>query len=556
MSVPVLNTSQDGRRKIWFIDELYFGEATDSELWRPNVGDAVLDMDVGMYRVIAVDNNGIPSLELINRFSYSSDFNQESTSLITSISQYNSNIKNRIYQYKDSFPYTLTVDGHYLCYGSEPSYAVFYQGTDTSNPAKIISEVYNSSGSLAGNEVPMESVVVNIKTVKWPVTFNTSKELEDGEVVTCVIFKANGGIHLIESFRIINNNTLRPSSLTTKSIVGIHLKSEMLDTNDKTLILNNVGVPIDTQLFTAVLEYDDSTLVPIAIDGTKTTLVGLANYDSSIVGNPTKLTLSYKPSPSEPYINGSGTINSPIITSSYRLANIATSSSYNLKVFVTSTWNATTSKFSFKYYVINMEGDLFVDVTDRVTTSWMSNGATASKDTLNLEMIILVSLNMGDVAPTAYPNYIHTQNIIIRNGNPTSESYATLLSYNQKSSTYGDNIRGVIRETAKTLDVSLATTTHGLTAGDKESWLNLMYVSLEPQYDNQVLTAPPTPTSFEVLYNGQTSGYISVNDWFSPIDMSMFTILPTTLNSVEIVWHRETAGGDTILAISPLYIGS
>lgn len=554
MATPVLNVSQDKRKKVWFIDELYFGNLTGNELWRPNIGDAVIDFAVGMYKVIAVSADGIPTLDLINRFSYQSNFNLDSTSLITSVSQYNPSIANRIFMYEDVTPNKLTVDGHFLMFGSEPSYMVFFVGTDVTDQAAICSEVYDGSGIYQGNEVPLEVIEIGNNTVKRPVTFSTTKTLSDGEVISFVAYKSDGGVYTSGTFRVVKSNALRPSGLTTKSITGIYLKSEMLDTTDKTLILNRVGVPIDTQLFSAVLTYDDSSEVKIAIDGSKTKLVGLDQFDASYVGDPTNLLLSYSPSPSEPYINGGGSLSNPVITKSYKLANIASVNSYNLKVFMTTFWDPNTNTYSYKWYLINLEGDVFIDVTDKVTVSYTNAGAAATGKELQVELIALVSLNMNDVAPVAYPNYIHTQSIIFRSGIPLTDTYTTLLSYNQRSSTYGDNVYAVADNTAKTLDISMYTTPLGFTSTDYATWLNTMYTSLEPQYDNTVLSAAPDATGFEITFNGETTGVLPVTSWNTLLDLSAFTAQPTQLDTVEVVWHRQTANGDLIMAIAPLFV--
>lgn len=548
MSTVIINAPDDRSFHQWHIKELYFGDTPTGEVFRPNVGDMVTDPDIGIYEVVSVNEESIPTLELKTRFSSESLFNVNSTSLITALSHYQPSSVTRAFINKSTSPYTVNIDGRYLEHGSESTTMVFFRGTDTSEDGEVISEVYNSNGTLIGTQIQLIEISPGLSTSKRPGTFKTSKEIDAGEVITGVVYTADGGKFSTQPFLVSETGIARSTNYMDKHIVAVSLKGDAMSTTEDDLIVNYVGTPLSSLLLKGVLHYSDGSTIETNINGSKMVLHGLDDFDTSFVGRPSNVVLSYYPSSSEPYINGGiGEVAS--ISAVYRLSNITEISSYTLKVFVLPVWNADAARYTFEYRLMNMEGDLDVDVTAYVRVVRESDDLAISGTDFAVKQNIRLSLDMALVSPVVYSGYIHTQKFDITLDDPSAISGQTwLIDYvGDGTNIYGQNILASITSEGDELLID-----QGMSSSDE--WLTKLFYSVEPLYDPEVLSRGPTPTHFIIEYKGEVSGKIPLSSWADNIDkpdnMESFSLTDT----VSVQWVLETAEGDNILGVTPIYI--
>jgi len=541
-----IHTPDTNRFNIWHISDLYFGEPPSKEVWRPNVNDMVIDWDVGIYRVLSVNEESIPVLQLISRFSQDSRFNTESTSLITALSDYQPSAATKIFIDTSVSPAILSVDGRFVCYGSEPTRCVFFRGTDTSINGEVISEVYNGSGDLIGDQVPLE--LINAEgTIKRPVQFKTTKAIEAGEVVTAVFYTDSNGVYSKQPFLVSSSAGFRPGDISEKYIDSISLRGDALSDTQEDLIENTVGTPLNVALLKGVLHYNDGSETEVGIDGVKMVLRGLNNFDTSYVGTPTSVVLQYYPSLNEKFINGS--INgSPSISHVYKLANIARDSSFSLKIFIVPVWDAGTTSYSYRYFLVNLEGDLFTEVTADVDAMLEGGGLLSGTDFTTRQDAVF-SLDMSTISPTIYGTYVHTQKTDITIDQPGAISGQTwLIDYiGDQTNMFGQDLKASCNAIGDTINIA-----NGI--GILENWLTELYYAIEPLYDNTVLTQAPTPTHFSLIYDDVETDKVVLTDYSSNIPLSVGMGNFTNQDTVMVRWILETVDGDKTLGITPLFI--
>ncbi|QAX96102.1 hypothetical protein [Vibrio phage vB_VmeM-Yong XC32] len=547
MSLKFLHPDADTFNQ-WLISQMYLeGSPDDRAYWVPNVDDMVVDWSRGMYRVVSVTDNR-PTLEFVSPFSQDSRFNIDSTSLITGVSSYQPNAANKIFIDKSNgAPYTVEVDGKYTLFGSGPVKMVFFRGTDTSADGEVISEVYNGSGVLTGIEIPLTDLNA-AGTQKRPVQFKTTKELDAGEVITGVSFTGTGQRYSEQTFLAFESAGFRPQDATTKYIDRVSLKSDLISSSETDLILNTIGTPISSALFKGVLHYNNGDSVEMNIDGTKMVLDGVVGFDTSYAGRPRNVVLKYYPGANEPFINGSIGV-TPVVSAIYRLANVVRGDSFALKVFIVPEWDSANTRYNFRYWVINLDGDLLTEVTSDVTAVRNSDGQPIAGTDFTNEQEISLSLDMETVSPSVYAGYVHTQTFKITVDQPGAISgQKWLLDYvGDGSNVYGQDLAASTNLGGTELNV-------GLGEAVQATWLTKLYRSAEPLYDPAVLTEAPTPTHFTVMYDGAETAKISVNDYFSNIALPGGMTNWADGKTALVRFILETPGGDKTLALSPLYI--
>lgn len=542
---------QDGIFREWNKNQLYFGTppAPGVTLHVPNIDDAVTDWSVGKYRVSAVDPiTNIPTLELKFLFTDQSVLDRESTSLVTALSIYQPTALTRAF-YDDSVsPATITIDTMFRAYGSEPDKMIFFLGTDVSAATGvIISERYNTGGTLIGNDVPLEKLVPSIDTEKRPATFATTHPLANAEVITGVAYNATGGVVSKQVFLLTASATIRPPAASDVYLTDVTLRSSLLSATDTALLENHLGTPFTTALVKAVLHYSDGSETEINVDGTKCVLQGVEYFDTSLIGPPTNLVLTYYPSASEPFINGGGG-GANHLSRHYRLANTAIDTSFSLKLYVVPTYIDVTTGYTYKWRITNLAGDLDVDVTSDVVARHSDGSAFSGTDYTTAQEITM-SLDMDTVAPGTYPGHVHTQRLTATMNIPGSGGYNPwILDYiGDGSFAYGQNTNASASNLgAGAINIGMGTTS-------EDAFLLRLYSPIAPLFDITAQPEPTRPTHFKLEYGGVSSIH-EISEYNSNITKVGVAPAFGENTTVNVVWIFRGATGDRILGHSPMII--
>lgn len=546
--MPVLTKPTGMGYKEWLWEETYQGTApADGQtLWVVETNDSIRKWDEGIFQVVSVVNN-IPVVELKARFNQSTIFDMNSGSLVTGLSMYQPTAVTLIFIDKTSTPYRLDVDSRYSAKNAEASEMKLFLGSDTSTAnAVVISEYYDTGGVFIGTEVPLMDVSPTDPSKIVP-AFNTSRNLKGGDVVTAVIYKADHQPIGSQVFMVVESATIRGSSIEERLISHINLKSPLIDTNEPDLIRNTQGVDIGTSLFSAELTYTDGDTVPVPIDGTKCAIHGLDDFDTSRIGGPSEIILSYYPSATEPFIGG--TIgNRPHVSAVYRLLNKVVDTAYALKLWPLPTYTGVGTGYTVKWFITNMAGDLEQDVTNFVTAK-LTNGADFSGLAYAVEQEILLAINMNNVAPAVYPDHVHTQRMFVTLNIPGAVDWSPwVIDYiGAGGAYYGmDTYVSVANHLGGKISVKNEQET-------LELWLRKMYNTIAPMYDPSVSLEPRKPTHFRLEYNGFSTEH-PVSAFNTIIDKHVSAPVFVDNQTMNLVWLLKDGTDTFTLGMSPMLI--
>lgn len=554
MSTPILIEPEDKRFRTWLIEELYFGGAVPNNTrYKPNVNDKVIDYSTGEYRVIQVDADGIPTLELLLRYNQDGGLDLDSDSLLTALSQYQPTTVTPFYFDDSTKPkFTCTVDGTFVNYSVESDRMIFFRGTDTSENGEVISEKYDGSGQLIDNTVDLNAIDPKQPAVKIPTPFATSTTLTPGDIVSGVAYKANGGVSRKTLFIVQASAANRPLDLSGIFIDGIRLKSDLLDPNNDRLIINDANTSFASNLVKAEILYSDGSFVETDIDGVKMKLLNLDQFDTTALVRPTSVVLAYYPGPHEPFINGVNNGGLAHITKTYFLANERQVDDFGLKLFVIPHYISIAAGYRLEYRLVNLERDIDIDVTTDVQVQ--ASSGTFQPTNYGNEQELTVSLNMDDVAPGVYDGFVHTQKVDITVEIPGSGGRDPfVIDYNGDGiNPYGVGIHASCSPGVKgklNLKNGLATQTE---------WFSYLYNTAGILFDRSLLDEPPRPTHFryEYLVDGRliSSPEISIDKWDENHDKVAGIAEWIEDSTINIVWLINNAGDWDVLGHSPLIV--
>lgn len=533
----------------WDISEIYMGtDPVDGQtLHIARVKDRVNDPAKGLYLVIAMSGN-IPTLELKVKYSQQGQFDPNSDSLVTSLSMRQPNSTAKAFFDVTQTPPTIQIDGRWIQYDSEPVTMIFFKGTDTNKlTGTIISERRDANGDLIGVNIPLFPHNPAINTEKRPDVFTTSYPLKRGDVITGVAYTAVGGVFSEEPFVVVESATIRAPSHNAIFLENLTMKSPLISGPDPKLLLNSQGTPFNTSLIKGVLWYSDGSKTEVNVDGTKCVVHGLDRFDTSRVGTPSDIMISYYPDITEPFING-GAGATKHLTRGYKLANIAVDTSYALKVYPVPKFISTAIGYEFKWRVTNMAGDLDIDVTADIIAS-LPDGTGIKGNNYGVPQKVTIALNMDTIAPGVYPGHIHTQIMDITLSIPGSGGWSPWVI---------DYIGGGVNNYGIDLKVSATNVNGGKFKVDfgqmnVTDWLAKVYLESAPLWDITFTDKPITPSHFILEYNGVTSEHPVAT--FKNILDKVVTATPFADNqTMNIVWIYRSGSGDRLLAMSPVLI--
>lgn len=531
----------DARWAIWNLEEIYRGGVGQNK-YIPKVNDWVIEPQTAtIYIVVSLDDvTFIPDLSLV-KLGTSIQYDIKDVLLGPGDDAF------RAYVDKSLNPYTLSIDSMLHVFGSDNSVARIYRGTEIDN-TKIASRLYDNNGNFVSYDIPLELVGFNthdnyaIKSVK---TCNTLMDLQDGEILTVVIFD-NAGKVLSKRGVIVEVTTyVARAYYEQKYITNIYLKSPFISNINPETIDYPVNLPITSFNPIAVIQYNDASTVEMPIDGNKFNLYGLEAFTSSIIGHKVPLVLSYRLDANEA-TSGGLTSDYKYITKPYTLKVSNPNTSYDVKLYVYPVWVESISRYRLKAYLTNLDRNIVLDVTPFLT---VANNSPVFNDSLyGVTQRITFRVNLKDVS-SIFNYFIYTQvvDIILRAPvNDLSHQTPWEVGLNVPSTipNYGTNTIA-IRNTMIPTKVRVG---EGFT--DKNDWLNKVYTRSQPITNPVIENNPPTPTHFKVIYNNEE--VIKEVDFYAE-DIT-FANTVNLYDSLYIVFMKQTAQGFLNLSVAAMSI--
>lgn len=551
MSVIYRRDPERGFR-MWHINEVFTGENIDAsdDLYVPNVYDVVFDGFNGFFRVDAVDPvSAVPTLVRFNPAARFDNAVDEPDNLHEGLRLYQPHIATRLFINKSTKPYTLSFDSRYRVYGSENTTVKLFLGTDTSKNGTVVSQTINSNGAVLSEVVDLVPLIQGEVARKRPARCHTTHDLQDGEVVTAVIYNAVGYASGEHSFIVRNGATIAGPTVSNVYIEDVELISGLISNHDPLLIENQLNVPFSTSMLTCRVHYSDGSYQDMAVDGSRVKLHGLSNFNTSLLGPTTHVVLTYYPTSQEQGINlASSPI--PSISKTYKLANVPVDDAYAFRLYVVPVWEET--YYWLQVRLTDLEYTMDEDVTDQVTIK-QANGWDFNGKGFGVTQQLEMTLRLDDVMPGAYPGHVHVQTMNLTLNPPMSIDHDNwVLDYLGDGYTqFGSDVYAVVSSLdEKPFNISCNEAT-------EYDWLARLYSSLDPIFDSSVAEAAPLPTHFR-LENGGVDGRweigtYPVSDWdgtfYLGVDRDWDRRWP-----LNIVWLVVSNGREKTLGISPLSI--
>lgn len=486
----------DARWCIWELSEIWDGAAGNKK-YVPKVNDYVIEKNEYItYIVDSIDPvTLIPVLREIKNNTSSGVFTSSDMLFGTGASA--SPDTYRIYVDKSTTPYTMAIDSRLKVYGSMTSYCKIFKGSDLGGTGQVVSMMFGPSGNFSTNNVPLELVAIDNHTnyhIKTVQPCKTTIELEDGELLTAVIYSDNG--HVVSKRQLLVENTafIRSIDVSTKYVTHISLKSPFISATNDNLIEFPVNVPTNALNLIGVVHYSDGSKLELPVDGGKFKMLGIAQYVSAIVGQELNVVLSYSLAPNE--VAYTGVVSSGhYITEAYTLRTINPNYSYSVKLYAYPEWVNETIGYRLKWWLFNLDRNVKFEVTDHI----QFNPATGSYDPKDYGVTQRksVAINLRNVS-AAFKNFLHTQLVDISlYGKPADTTTAWTVSHESTIArpNYGLELNAT-QVSSYVMNIS-----GGMT--DQEEWLERVYRQTFPLVDITRELQAPMPTHLQITYNGE-----------------------------------------------------
>lgn len=520
----------------WHIDQIYTGPTGTGDTV-PNVNDWVVSELEGFKKVVSVDlSTGLSTLAPIN-FASDNSNTPGLDEILDSKGPGTYPESFRIYVDSSVTPHRLAVDKRVKVPGSEVAHMKVFLGTDIEN-GKVISRMYNQSGAVTSENIPMESIQGTNHTVKRPIVGYCSQQINNNEVLTAVFYDAGGTPVEIARFIVIDTTWVREVNAATKIITSVQLVSPFLSLSDPDKLKVPINLPIENIDVKGQVNYNDGSRVILPIDGSKFKLFGLSSYIPTIVNQVQPFSLIYNLDENEVSDNTMpGSV--PFVKSSYSAVSTRVENAYAVKIYTYPVWVDSTSGYRLKHYLYNLARNIVYDVTSLVRIA--TGSANFDPLLMGTTQRLTFSLDLSLVDPS-FKEYTHLQTTLItllRYGTADLTKWA--VKFDVTSANYGDNLNAETTSAGNgNYHIKLK---NGLT--NLEDWLDETYYKVLPLYDAASESRAPAPNMFRIKHGTLNVTY-PISQWDNDF---LVNFLPNSGDLVVVEFFLRTNTEDLELAV-------
>lgn len=538
--------------RLYHISQVYMGPGSPpSANIVLNVGDGVIDWNRGIFETVSVDaQSHVPTLRVFDMASKIQVGNDNN--LLAALSGYQPHIMNRAYFNDHVSPATITLDTNYAIRGTQAATIKIFLGTNTSSTGTVISAKINAAGDVLGENIDLEEVVTGQAGLKQPATIHTKANLQDNDVITMVVYRLTGEIDKEQVFVVKRSSAIRGMGESTVAIRDITLISPLLHPTETDLLMVPSGVSLNSTSFRANLHYTDGTTVAVDVDGAKTRIHGLDNFNSVLGGGDgtTEIVLMYYPSTNERVVNGAGG-NTVTVNRTYRTRIDVNNLSYAFKAYVVPIWDATNSRYRLEFYLTNVARDVAVKLDPGQYTVLRDNGSAVNLVPDGLEQLIDLSFKPSDVFNGGYGEFRFRQRIrlILRTPTTTNHDPWTIDYKTDNTDVYGGSVHAsVSNQSNKPISFATGATT-------QSQWLARLLAPIHPTFDVKTEQSYPAPTHFRYINGTTTSSVHAISTWATTKPSETGTDW-TPSDTVVVVWLRQRGSTSfyETLGYSPMII--
>lgn len=394
------------------------------------------------------------------------------------------------------------------------AYAYVFMDNDASENGRIISAQYDKSQNMTTNKVPCKLAEIVDRTNEMIMTTGSfsvtenEEALPDGKRCVLVFYdQAHNFIPPVQMLMVQHCSYMKDHQIGIRYITSIELISPWFtNTNSPDRLFIPINVNLLSVELRAAVHYSDGSTELYPVNGTKFTLYGLTEHRPTWVGQTSEITLIYKLDKDEQFLianPGNPNYERQIYTIQASAANGA----YSPKIYTYPQWDSTTSRYTLKHYMFDLDRKTRIDVTDKVK---MGSSSPAFRPTLyGTTQDLTFVLNVRDVTPTYQSvNFIqHTEITLYKDINGPGKRWE--VSYVHDMPFFGGKVVQV-----KNKGLS---TTFNLQAGNGyasfEEWLAGLYYAVGPSYDPRNENKAPAPTHFDLMDETGRKWRFAITDW-------------------------------------------
>lgn len=519
---PTLRTNTD-RKTILFIDYVYdpdtIGNKDPSQYIVPRVGDMVIDPENGWYLVTYVDIEGTLKSTLTpwNPKDVVADDETDIT-ILGGPYHYATGEYLVAIDYSQNPPVAM-IDNRIYSTGSMVKFAKLFKGNDISENGEVVSAVYNNSGDLVGNAIPLEAIAIpnfTSNTLRRPVDFAAAQYLENGERCTLVFYDENGHFSP-PAWRLCVQQSafIRHNELGKKYVKEIELISPFLTSKtDPNLLQIPINVNLAAVEFRGRVWYNDGSPVDMNVTGSKMVLNGLDEYIPSVPGQMDNFVLEYFLSAEEEiYLASPGEVKHK--ARQYRVKTIEKQGAYSPKLYAYPVWVSGTEGYKLVFFLLDLDRKVVYNVTDYIRLNSVSPAFDPLKYGTVQHLTYNVSLKDVDAR---YEEYTHRQSIdisLLRPGTEPGSLWTVGFDPNQNPA-YGLDIDAKFNTSSSMVNIRNGFDRYN----DQAKWLDALYFNIKPLVDSTVETVAPTPTHFILYVDDNNQWRFPIDQWWADLNVS------------------------------------
>ncbi len=544
---PIYNA--DRRWQIWNMDEIYLGDVASNK-YVPKINDVVFEIIGTKITKYIVEDISLTTL--IPKFREEDVVNPTNNltndDILYGVGPGTQSDTYRVYIDKSVIPYRLDVDHRLMVAGTMCRWAKIFKGALLSDSGNVISRMYDSSGNLLSENIPLELAANHLldnKTIKIVTPCYTNVDLLDGELVTAVFYDDAGFVVSKRQLLVENTSFIRAVDAAAKYIIGISLKSPFISPNNYKVIAYPINVPLNGLNLIGVVNYSNGEVVEYPVDGSKFSIFGFDQYVATLPDQKIKVVLKYSLGPTE--YNYVSTVGSEKhISETYEAYTLMADGSYNIKLFGYPVWVDSVNGYALEWFMYNLNRNIRYNVTPYVTINPIYGSFNPIK--YGTVQKLNVSLNIRN-ADASYKNYIHVQTIDIvlnKQGTERLDNWCVGYSPDQVPK-YGLGVyaKALFRNTNDwLLRIDSAIPTFDV-------WLEKLYYKTLPLLDSYHDELPPMPTHFSLIVNGAYKEF-PMSSWNKDL---LLDGTFTNNSTLFVQFFIRTSTNDLQLAVAgiPLY---
>ena len=542
--VPILDDNRLSRE--WDIDEIYLGGpgANKHVVKQNDLVRQVIGRTIKRYVITDINpSTYVPTLEAVMD---NNDEVDDELDRLLATGPRRATETYRLYLDKSVYPYSACVDARLKVGGSQCNHAKIFKGSDLSETGHVISQIYDTSGNLVSENIPLEKIatqIVNNVSIKVVPPSRTVADLEDGELVTIVFYNANGNKVSKEILYVENTTFIRPLENEANYIVGISVSSPFISISEPDVIRYPLNVPIEGFNLMGTVHYHNGDKISYPVDGTRFQLLGMEQFLATQSGQKNRVYVRYQLGDNEYNYSGNVGPGEKAIMQEFKAITLNADGSYGIKLIPSLVWMGAIIGWRIKWWMYNLNREYALDVSNYVTIN--TNYSAFDPKLYGVLQHLNVSINLKDVN-TLFKNYTHTQNIDIvleRQGTERVTNWSVGFSQSQMPR-YGVDLHLKARKIAmNNFEVKIDSGRSTLS-----EWLRDYYYATQPLYDPSIESKAPEPTHFNLIIGDNKVEY-SVDKWNSTLTWMKDVV---DYSTAHIQFIKKTGNGNLHLSVAPI----